>query len=360
MYKTVYKDGNFEIKSNGNDAKIYFMRDYDQNVDFAGLILKYNCDALYISRRSTFSGFEISRFIHKNKKISNLVVSNPHEAIHLDFAKLGTVMNFMITLDGTSDINLSAMNSLKSVNIQNDKQSSKSIILPMGLEKLTLERVDKKGLVGFETHYELKQMRVLYSNMQNLDWLAAFPMLEYLEISYSSKLIDIDQLSMAGDLKYLEFCNCKSILKFDVLSRLSKLEGLNIQKCGDLHNLSYLLDLHNVKSLALCENKSIDTISTLKKLPKLRYLSIVDTPLLDNDTNSIVHLDEFYFTSRKSYNLQRIMNKDHTITQIYPDGKKETLHYDHVDGRWKTEEKLNPKEARDKALQEILKNAYGK
>lgn len=120
---------------------------------------------------------------------------------------------------------------------------------------------------------ELRALRMLKSlgltriTYEDLNGLDSFPELVELEISYATKLRNIDAIAGLTKLSQVSFDVCKKIVDFSPLGSCSRLESLTINNCQTIASIAFLEKLKKLKSLIILGTRIGDADkSVLKKL----------------------------------------------------------------------------------------------
>lgn len=108
---------------------------------------------------------------------------------------------------------------------------------------------------------------------RNLDRMAAFPNLLYLDLEYGS-LEDISALSQYPDLRGLVLTDCDDVNDYSPLMNLTSLESLGIQS-SQLKSIDFIRQMPGLTSLSI-EDTQVSSLSALEACPGLIQLSLVD------------------------------------------------------------------------------------
>jgi protein phosphatase 1 regulatory subunit 7 len=122
------------------------------------------------------------------------------------------------------------------------------------------------------------------SSLRTLEGIEYLHNLRELDIGYNRKLNDISQVKRVADkLEHLVFDSNKAISFFTPISSLKHLKKLLLNNCGDIPNLEFIRDL-----------------------PALKFISFVDTNILDGDMTPLLNknLSHVGFNNKKHYNLK--------------------------------------------------------
>ena len=138
------------------------------------------------------------------------------------------------------------------------------------------------------THYKLNdctklpniidELRIIHSNIINLDGLEV-PNLNDFELSYCKQLKNIKFNSEhKKNLKTLEINCCKKIENYEILS-----------------------ELENLEKLIISDSAPIPSLKFIQKMPNLKFLSFVNTNILDGDLSSLINLKYAGFDNKRHY-----------------------------------------------------------
>ena len=108
---------------------------------------------------------------------------------------------------------------------------------------------------------------------RNLDRMAAFPNLLYLDLEYGS-LEDISALSQYPDLRGLVLTDCDDVNDYSPLMNLTSLESLGIQS-SQLKSIDFIRQMPGLTSLSI-EDTQVSSLSALEACPGLIHLSLID------------------------------------------------------------------------------------
>ena len=115
--------------------------------------------------------------------------------------------------------------------------------------------------------------------------------LRELELTYLSKLTDIDELIHLKKLKVLSFEACKNV-DFTSISKIKNLEKLLMINCGELPSLQFIEDLPKLKFLVFNKTNVVD--GDLSYCERLEYVGFDNKRHYTHKMSDFVDVDALY------------------------------------------------------------------
>jgi hypothetical protein len=134
-----------------------------------------------------------------------------------------------------------------------------------------------KDLTELPDFVNIENLQIIRSPINSLTGLGRFKKLKALELAYFSKLNSIADLD-AYSVEELMFEVCRKISDHEHVLNFPKLWKLRFSNCGKLSTLKFL-----------------------DRMPKLRWLSFVDTDVLDGDMTPCFRLEYAGTLNKKHY-----------------------------------------------------------
>lgn len=155
------------------------------------------------------------------------------------------------------------------------------------LEDLTLlERISASESGLFETGYQLNPLKNLrYLNLENsrfddLSGLHHLPYLEELDISYISKLKNVEVIREMPSLRTLNIDVAEFPQERSILQKLKTLRALCLSRCGTVNQFDSLQYLPNLERLVLSGSETMERLDFIHVLPNLKELVVCYSPSL--------------------------------------------------------------------------------
>ncbi len=149
----------------------------------------------------------------------------------------------------------------------------------------TLERLEVISTNTFDLEQtsflpNLNKLILTQLKLSSLNGIENLTKLENLAINFCPKLIDISNISKCLKLKKIEFDTCKKIENFESLSALKEVKGLVLGNCGSISSLNFIKDMSGLK-----------------------FLSFVNTNIIDGDLTECLKLQNVGTNDKKHYNV---------------------------------------------------------
>jgi hypothetical protein len=165
-------------------------------------------------------------------------------------------------------------------------KGSDSLFEISSLQKLFINSYDKKDSAVFSNLFNLKELSILNSKIENLQGLTSLK-----------------------NLRILRLGNLKKVTSLQGLQNLVELEELEIQRCKGISNISELLKLNKLKHLLLSDLGDITSIKGIECLTELKdFLFYESTNITDGDLSPITKLkslNKISYQNRKHYSHRR-------------------------------------------------------
>ncbi len=198
---------------------------------------------------------------------------------------LSGLLKFEISTYCKTPINFNAFPNLVECSFEWIKGSD-SLFETSSIQKLFINTYDKKGSDMFSKLFNLKELSILNSPIENIQGLSALK-----------------------DLKTLRLGNLKKLTSLQGLQNLHELEELEIQSCKGISNISEVLHLKKLKRLLLIDLGDIASIKGIEYLTKLKdFLFYESTNIIDGDLLPITKLkslNKISYQNRKHYTHRR-------------------------------------------------------
>jgi len=203
------------------------------------------------------------------------------EAIH----SLSELVKLEISTYCKAPINFNAFPNLVECGFEWIKGSD-SLFEASSIQKLFINTYDKKNSDVFSKLFNLKELSILNSPIEN-----------------------IQGLSVLKDLKVLRLGNLKKVTSLQGLQNLHELEELEIQRCKGISAISEVLYLSKLKRLLLIDLGDITSIKGIENLTELNdFLFYESTNIVDGDLLPITKLNslkKISYQNRKHYSHKR-------------------------------------------------------
>lgn len=124
----------------------------------------------------------------------------------------------------------------------------------------------------------LQILSLFVTNIESLEGIQRFPILNRLSIFRATKLSNIDALAVNLGLKVIEFDTCKKIEDYDVLGRLD-----------------------NLRRLLIANSAPVQSLAFVKNLDNLEFLSFVGTNVSDGDISPAIGISYVGFDDKPHY-----------------------------------------------------------
>lgn len=160
------------------------------------------------------------------------------------------------------------------------------------LKKLKLQRVLIHKF-EFNRLSFLKDLIITQLNLSTLDGVQNLNELEYMNINYCSKLTDISALTNCIKLRKLEFENTEKISNFEQLRVLQGLQGLILSNCGNIQSLKFINSMDSLKFLSFVDTNIVD--GDLTPCLRLKYVGTMDKRHYNLRASELPHNKEFMF-----------------------------------------------------------------
>lgn len=197
--------------------------------------------------------------------------------------------------DRTEGEVLMQMTWLEELEITNCKDKKFDLIAINGIKNLrilSMQQIPVVSLTKLSSLTNLEKLKLTQIGVKDLNGIEYLRKLENLTINYCTKLKDISRISACSKLKKIEFNTCKKIENFDCLSTLKKVQGLVISNCGNIPSLNFI-----------------------KYMLGLKFLSFVDTNIVDGDLTECFKLQCVGTNDKRHYNvLSKNLPKNHDYT----------------------------------------------
>lgn len=129
----------------------------------------------------------------------------------------------------------------------------------------------------------LEALYIKWSSVKNINNLQNLKNLKHLWFGSSTQVEEIEVLGKLSDLITLTLVNLKKISDFSIISNLSKLEGLGIDG-------------------STWTAQKIDTLDPVRHLTELKYLTVINTKIMDKSLEPILSLKKLVrFNSSYNY-----------------------------------------------------------
>ncbi|XP_010481629.1 PREDICTED: probable WRKY transcription factor 16 [Camelina sativa] len=185
---------------------------------------------------------------------------------------LGTDDIEAISLDASNlepDINLSSLGSMYNLRFlkvyYSDPEKNRRALesLPYGLKILHWEYYPLQSLPQDFNPSNLVELNMPYSQLQTL-WRGTknLKMLKRINLRYSQKLLEVDELSEALNLERIDLCGCNNLQSFPVIHQLQKLRVVDLSGCTQIKSVPELPSTVELKFEG-SSNKSIFSQGTL-------------------------------------------------------------------------------------------------
>lgn len=165
-------------------------------------------------------------------------------------------------------------------------KGSDSLFEASSIQRLFINSYDKKSSDVFSKLFNLKELSILNSPLENIQGLAALK-----------------------DLKVLRLGNLKKVTSLQGLQDLHELEELEIQRCKGISTISEVLQLKKLNRLLLIDLGDIASIKGLENLTELKdFLFYESTNIIDGDLLPITKLkslNKISYQNRKHYSHRR-------------------------------------------------------
>jgi internalin A len=122
------------------------------------------------------------------------------------------------------------------------------------------------GIEPISVLTNLTYLRLAIIELEDLYGLRNLQNLEFLDLSYNTDLIEIEDVAFLEKLDYLILDNCTQLTDITPLSELTQIRKLSLKDCTSLTDLSPLAGLYQLEYLNLEGCESLTDISSLSSL----------------------------------------------------------------------------------------------
>ncbi|MFZ4799418.1 MAG: hypothetical protein ACOYMA_18095 [Bacteroidia bacterium] len=165
-------------------------------------------------------------------------------------------------------------------------KGSDSLFETVSIQKLFVNRFDKKNCDSFSKLSNLHELSILNSPIEN-----------------------VVGLSFLKNLRTLRLANLRKLLSLQGIDNLTKIEELEIQHCRGIKTVNEVFKLSKLKRLLLLDLGEIDSIRGLENLTDLTtFLFYESTNISDGDISpalNLKNLNKISFQNRKHYSHKR-------------------------------------------------------
>lgn len=144
---------------------------------------------------------------------------------------------------------------------------------------LTGYKSKSKDLSELPILAELKELLLIQSNIETVEGIERFKILQKFEIFMSPKLERISSLqNLSNNFQEFHIEKSKKIQDFEVLGEIKSIKKLILSESGEIKNLAFV-----------------------KELPNLKFISFWGTNVLDGDISYCEGIDYVGFDNKKHY-----------------------------------------------------------
>lgn len=160
---------------------------------------------------------------------------------------------------------------------------------------------------GSESLFKLSNLQKLFINRYNKKHSSVFSEFNNLEelSVLNSTIEDLKGIFILKNLKSIRLGNLRKIVSLDGIQNLKLLEKLEIQSCKNINDVSNLFQLKELKRLLLLDVKDIENIKGISNLVNLEeFLFYGSTNIKNGDLSEILNLKKLSniaFQNRKHY-----------------------------------------------------------
>jgi|GEM_PF-4659711 len=194
---------------------------------------------------------------------------------------------------------------LKTLCLEGGKISFDLEVTP-NLERLVLEKFDSSRIFNMDKLLKLDAISFANSKIHQ-DIL--LPKQSLRKVCFSRCVIEDFNLLNGIQIVEMEIWQCNKITNFSsiriIQEHLLSLEITNMKTLGK--NMTDIIHLQSLKKLIISNCGSLESLSFIKKMSKLKFLSFVDTNIVDGDLNPCMTLEYAGTLDKRHYNMK---NKD--------------------------------------------------
>ncbi len=155
-------------------------------------------------------------------------------------------------------------------------KGSDSLFETSSIQKLFINRYDKKSSEAFSKLFNLKELSILNSPIENIQGLSALKDLKVLRLGGLKKVTSLQGLQNLHELEELEIQRCKGLFAIPEVFKLNKLKRLLLNDLGDIASIRGIESLAELKDFLFYESTNIIDgdllpITKLKSLNNISY-----------------------------------------------------------------------------------------
>jgi hypothetical protein len=148
------------------------------------------------------------------------------------------------------------------------------------LKSLTISRYNKTAnLATLPFLPSLEHLNIIMTDINNLGGVEKFTSMKHIEIFRAPSLHTIGALGLVPNLTEIALDTCKKIQDYDSLKKVRSLQKIILLNCGQIPSLAFVDDLH-----------------------QLKFISFVETDVLDGDISHCEGLEYVGFDDKRHYN----------------------------------------------------------
>lgn len=158
-------------------------------------------------------------------------------------------------------------------------------------------------LKGLDTCKHLESLTISYYNPDRKD-LSELPFLPYLrDLSiFKTRIVTLDGVEHFPKLKSLEIYSAPALKTIWSLKLLPNLEEIVLETCKKVEDYETLAELGSLKKIVLTECREIPSLAFVREMRGLRFISFVNTTVVDGDISPCQGLVYVGFDDKKHYN----------------------------------------------------------
>ena len=135
--------------------------------------------------------------------------------------------------------------------------------------------------------------------IKNLSLLGEYPSL--VELSLRQAIINsLEGLNKLKSLNWLQVAHVRNIETLEGLES-SSLKCLEIDTCKKITDFEKIARLHNLEKLILSNCGKIPTLKFISKMKNLKFLSFVNSEIIDGELSYCLELDYVGFNNKRHY-----------------------------------------------------------